>query len=163
VLRGKYVHLSDIFLLVISSNKQPSDSQVVASSDDTSSSRHLNLETIAHSARNYNEPWRMIMFATLKTTAAAGLGLAMLAGAVTPAAADRSGDIAAGIIGGAIVGGIIGQSTAAPRSVYVEPRPVYRSGGGCRELRERARDAEDAGRYERARRWWNEYRACRGE
>jgi hypothetical protein len=106
----------------------------------------------------------MIMFATLKTTAAAaGLGLAMLAGGLTPASADRGGDIAAGIIGGAIVGGIIGQSTAAPRPVYVEPAPRYRSGGGCRELRERAVYAEETGRFERARQWWREYRICRGE
>jgi hypothetical protein len=106
----------------------------------------------------------MIMFATLKTTAAAaGLGLAMLAGGLTPASADRGGDIAAGIIGGAIVGGIIGQSTAAPRPVYVEPRPVYRDRGGCRELRERAVYAEETGRFERARHFWREYRICRGE
>ncbi len=104
------------------------------------------------------------MFATLKTAAAAGLGLAMLAGAGTPAAADRSGDIAAGIIGGAIVGGIIGQATAgdAPRRVYVEPAPRYR-GGGCRDLRERAVYAEETGRYERARHLWREYRICRGD
>ena len=105
------------------------------------------------------------MIASLKTAAAAGLGLAMLAGAMTPASANRDGDIAAGIIGGAIVGGIIGNATAnnpPPRRVYVEPAPVYR-GGGCRELRERAQDAEDSGRFERARRWWREYRACRGE
>ena len=102
------------------------------------------------------------MFATLKTTAAAGLGLAMLAGAMTPAAANRDGDIAAGIIGGAIVGGIIGNATAnnPPRRVYVEPAPSYR---GCRDLRERAVYAEETGRFERARHWWREYRACRGE
>jgi hypothetical protein len=103
------------------------------------------------------------MFATLKTTAAAGLGLAMLAGAMTPASADRGGDIAAGIIGGAIVGGIVGQATAAPRRVYVEPAPVYRSGGGCRELRHRAVYAEETGRYERARHLWREYHICRGD
>jgi hypothetical protein len=102
------------------------------------------------------------MFATLKMTAAAGLGLAMLAGVVTPASADRGGDIAAGIIGGAIVGGIIGHSTAAPRPVYVEPRPVYR-GRGCGELRERAVYLEETGRFERARHAWREYRICRGD
>ena len=104
------------------------------------------------------------MFAILKTSAAASLGLAMLAGAVTPAAADRTGDIAAGIIGGAIVGGIIGQATAgdAPRRVYVEPGPRHR-GGGCRDLRERAVYAEETGRHERARYLWREYRICRGD
>ena len=104
------------------------------------------------------------MIASLKTSAIAGLGLA-LAAMATPASADRGGDIAAGIIGGAIVGGIVGQATAGsppPRRVYVEPEPrYYRS--GCGELRERARDAEADGRYERARRWWREYRECRGE
>ncbi len=105
------------------------------------------------------------MISTLKSTIAAGLGLAMLAGAISPASADRGGDIAAGIIGGAIVGGIVGQATAGdapPRRVYVEPRPVYRE-RGCGELRERARDAEETGRYERARHFWREYRICRGE
>ena len=103
------------------------------------------------------------MFATLKTMTAAGLGLALLAGVSTPASADRGGDIAAGIIGGAIVGGIIGQSTASPRPVYVEPAPRYYRGGGCRDLRERAVYAEETGRYERARGLWREYRICRGE
>ena len=103
------------------------------------------------------------MFATFKTTAVAGLGLAMLAGAMTPASANRDGDIAAGIIGGAIVGGIIGNATAnnPPRRVYVEPAPSY--GRGCRELRERAVYSEETGRYERARYYWNRYRECRGE
>ncbi len=101
------------------------------------------------------------MFATLKTSVAAGLGLAILAlGSVSPASADRGGDIAAGIIGGAIVGGIIGQSQAAPRPVYVEPRRSYR---GCGELRERAVYFEETGRFERARNAWREYRICRGE
>lgn len=103
------------------------------------------------------------MFATLKTAATAGLGLAMLAGALTPASADRAGDIAAGIIGGAIVGGIVGQATAGdapPRRVYVEPAPRYR---GCGELRDRAAYAEDNGNYERARYWRREYRICRGD
>ena len=102
------------------------------------------------------------MFATLKTTAIAGLGLAMLAGVVTPASADRGGDIAAGIIGGAIVGGIVGQATAGgppPRRVYVEPG--YRR--GCGELRERAMIAEDRGMFERARHLWREYHDCRGD
>jgi hypothetical protein len=140
------------------------NSQVVANPDNVSGSRHLKSETIAHPARTSIETWRMIMFAALKTTAAAGLGLAMLVGAMTPASADRGGDIAAGIIGGAIVGGIIGQSTAAPRPVYVEPAPrYYRSGGGCRDLRERAVYLEEQGRFERARQAWREYRYCRGE
>ena len=47
------------------------------------------------------------MFGFMKSTAMAGLGLAVLAAAAaTPAAADRGGDIAAGIIGGAVVGTI---------------------------------------------------------
>ena len=100
------------------------------------------------------------MFATLKVTAMAGLGFAMIAAAVTPAAADRGGDIAAGIIGGAVVGTIIG-SQAQPRPVYVEPRPVYRR--DCRDLRERAEIAEDRGYYERARYLRREYLECRGE
>jgi hypothetical protein len=105
----------------------------------------------------------MRMTSFLKPLTAAGLGLGLMVSAMTPASADRSGDIAAGIIGGAIVGGIVGQATAnnpPPSRVYVEPRPAYR---GCGELRERARDAEDAGRYERARHWWREYRICRGD
>lgn len=98
------------------------------------------------------------MFASLKTIAAAGLGLAVLA-TVTPASADRGGDIAAGIIGGAVVGTIIGQNSGPPRRVYVEPS--YRR--GCGELRERAQIAEDRGNYERARHLWREYRECRGD
>ena len=101
------------------------------------------------------------MIGTLKTTAMAGLGLAMLAAsAVTPARADRGGDIAAGIIGGAVVGTIIG-SQSQPRPYYVQPAPVYRR--DCRELRERADYAEDRGLYERARYLRREYRECRGE
>ena len=104
------------------------------------------------------------MFASFKTTAMAGLGLAMLAGLATPASADRGGDIAAGIIGGAIVGGIVGQATAGgpPRErVYVEPAPRYRR--ACGELRERAVFAEERGNFERARHLWREYRECRGD
>ena len=96
------------------------------------------------------------MLAFLKTTAIAGFGVATLA-FVTPAAADRGGDIAAGIIGGAVVGSILGQRTE-PRPVYVVPAQRYRS--GCVELRERALDAEDRGWRERARYLWSEYRAC---
>ena len=99
------------------------------------------------------------MIKSFKTVAAAGLCAAILAGVVTPASADRGGDIAAGILGGAIVGGIIGQNTA-PRRVYVEPAPAYRS---CRELRERALYAEDTGRPDRARYWWNRFHDCRGD
>ena len=101
------------------------------------------------------------MNVSVKMSAIAGLGLA-LAAIATPAAADRGGDIAAGIIGGALVGGIIGNATAQPRRVY-EPVPVYSPRRGCGELRERARDAEADGRFERARRWWREYRECRGD
>ena len=101
------------------------------------------------------------MLAYVKTTAMAGFGLAMLAAAVTPAAADRGGDIAAGIIGGAIVGGIIGQNTQPARPVYVAPAREYRR--DCRELRERAEYAEDRGMYERARHLRREYHACRGD
>jgi hypothetical protein len=100
------------------------------------------------------------MLSYVKSTAMAGLGLAMLAAVATPASADRSGDIAAGVIGGAIVGGIIGQATAGnppPRPVYVAPRR------GCGELRERAQYAEERGYYERARHLWREYRICRGD
>ena len=72
------------------------------------------------------------MFAYVKSTVVAGFGLALLASAtVTPAAADRGGDIAAGIIGGAVVGTIIGSQGAPGRPVYVAPRR------GCGELRER--------------------------
>lgn len=77
--------------------------------------------------------------------------------ATTPAAADRGGDIAAGIIGGAVVGTILGQS-AEPRPIYVAPAWRYRV--GCGELRERALDAEDRGMRERARYFWSEYREC---
>ena len=102
------------------------------------------------------------MIASLKMSAIAGVGLAMLAGIATPASADRGGDIAAGIIGGAVVGTIIGsQAGPQPRRVYVDEPRSYRS--GCGELRERARDAEADGRYERARHWWNRYRECRGD
>ncbi len=102
------------------------------------------------------------MLAYVKTTAMAGFGLAMLAAAVTPAAADRGGDIAAGIIGGAIVGGIIGQNSGPPpQRVYVAPAREYRR--DCGELRERAEYAEDRGMYERARHLRREYRACRGD
>ena len=100
------------------------------------------------------------MFASLKITAMAGLGMAMMAAAATPAAADRGGDIAAGIIGGAVVGTIIG-SQAGPRPVYVEPRREYRR--DCRELRERAEIAEDRGNFERARYLRREYHECRGD
>ena len=96
------------------------------------------------------------MLAFLKTAAITGLGVGMLA-AMTPAAADRGGDIAAGIIGGAVVGTILGQS-AEPRPVYVVPSRRYRA--GCGELRERALDAEDRGMRERARYFWSEYSAC---
>ena len=99
------------------------------------------------------------MLGFVKSTAAAGFGLALLA-AVTPASADRGGDIAAGIIGGAVVGTIIGSGAAAapaPRPIYVEPRR------GCGELRERAEIAEDRGQFERARYLRREYRACRGD
>ena len=101
------------------------------------------------------------MFGFVKSTAMAGLGLAVLAAAAaTPAAADRGGDIAAGIIGGAVVGTIIGSGAApAPRPVYVAP--AYRR--GCGELRERAEIAEDRGYYERARMLRREYRECRGD
>jgi hypothetical protein len=102
------------------------------------------------------------MLSYLKTTALAGLGLAMLAAAATPAAADRGGDIAAGIIGGAVVGSIIGSQAAPPRPVYVEPRPVYVR-PGCGELRARALEAEDRGMPDRARRLWREYHDCRGD
>ena len=101
------------------------------------------------------------MLAYVKTTAMAGFGLAMLAAAVTPAAADRGGDIAAGIIGGAIVGGIIGQNTQPAPRVYVAPAREYRR--DCRELRERAEYAEDRGMYERARNLRREYHICRGD
>jgi hypothetical protein len=100
------------------------------------------------------------MFISLKATAVAGLGLAMLAAAVTPASADRGGDIAAGILGGAVVGTIIGQSSQ-PRPVYVGPPPGYRS--GCGELRERALMAEDHGYPDRARQLWRSYHDCRGD
>ncbi len=100
------------------------------------------------------------MLGFMKTGAVAGLGLVVLA-AVTPAAADRGGDIAAGIIGGAIVGGIIGQNSGPPpQRVYVAPAREYR---GCGELRERAEYAEERGMYERARYLRREYRICRGD
>ena len=102
------------------------------------------------------------MLAYVKTTAIAGFGLAMFAAAaVTPAAADRGGDIAAGIIGGAVVGTILGQSTQPARPVYVAPAREYRR--SCSELRDRAEYAEDRGQYERARYLRREYRECRGE
>ena len=98
------------------------------------------------------------MFTYVKSTAVAGFGLALLAAAtVTPAAADRGGDIAAGIIGGAVVGTIIGSQGAPARPVYVAPRR------GCGELRERAEIAEERGNYERARYLRREYRECRGD
>lgn len=100
------------------------------------------------------------MIRYLKSTAMAGLGLAMLA-TMTPASADRGGDIAAGIIGGAVVGTIIGSQGAPARPVYVAPAREYRR--GCGELRERAEIAEDRGYYERARMLRREYRECRGD
>jgi hypothetical protein len=104
------------------------------------------------------------MRATLKSSVFASVGLVLLA-SITPASADRGGDIAAGVIGGAILGGIVGQATG-PRRVYVEPAPVYvepRYRRGCGELRERAEIAEDRGHYERARMLRREYRDCRGD
>ena len=101
------------------------------------------------------------MLSYVKTTAMAGSGLAMFAAAaVTPAAADRGGDIAAGIIGGAVVGSIIGSQQPA-RPVYVAPAREYR--GDCRELRERAEYAEERGMYERARYLRREFHICRGD
>ncbi len=98
------------------------------------------------------------MLAFVKSTAIAGISLAVLAAAAaTPAAADRGGDIAAGIIGGAVVGTIIGSQGGPARPVYVAPRR------GCGEIRERAEIAEERGNYERARYLRREYRECRGD
>lgn len=96
-----------------------------------------------------------------RTLKAAVCGLAAAAAVVVTtvdqAEAQRRGrGVGAAIVGGLIVGGIIAGAAAANAG----ERRAYRS-EGCGYYRRQAISAEQSGRFNRARGWWDRFESCR--